>query len=432
MSRITRRRFVSRSIEGAVALGAASYFAPQSRAAANGTLGIALIGTGGRYRSYLPELAKRSDVRVLSVCDVDEGRAADAAGAVESSLGHKPAVAGDYRRVLDDPAVDVVFVATTHHWHGPVAVPALLAGKDVYVEKPASHVFREGRSIVEAARRTKTIVQHGTQMRSSEVTAAAAEVLTSGIIGEVKTAKAWNVQRRGTPTPVDDEPAPAGVDYDMWLGPAPTRPFNRNRFHGHWNAYRDYGNGDIGNDGAHDLDMARFGLGVTTHPVKITAHASTVDLGGEREFPDNMLVAYQYEDGKVLIYEDRMWTPYRMNGFDSGNAFYGTQGYMIFSRRGYFQVFLGDNDEKGPGMQGGAGMDRHVANFLDCVHERKQPLASAEITHLSCGLIHLGEIAGRLQRILRFDPTTEQFPYDPEATRMLTKDYRSPYTIPEV
>jgi predicted dehydrogenase len=264
-------------------------------------------------------------------------------------------------------------------------------------------------------------------MRSSDVTAKAREVLDTGIIGTVKMAKAWNVQRHRHNQAVPDAPAPAGVDYDFWLGPAPARPFNPNRFHGNWQWYRDYGNGDIGNDGSHDIDMARFGLGVTTHPVRITAHGSRIDLAGEREYPDNMTVSYHYEEGKVLIYEDRGWTPYGLYGYDSGNAFYGTEGWMLFSRRGRFQVYLGQKEEKGPGMEGSAGHPEHRRNFLDCVRTRKEPAASAEVAHLSCALSHLGEVAYRVERVLHFDPKTETVRGDDEANALLTKEYRAPW-----
>jgi predicted dehydrogenase len=288
---------------------------------------------------------------------------------------------------------------------------------------------------VEAAAKYKRVVQHGTQMRSSEVTAKAAEVIASGVLGEVKTAKAWNCQLQVPPKPAADGEPPPGVDYDLWLGPAPKRPFNPNRFHRTWQLFRDYGNGDIGNDGIHDLDMARWGLGETTHPVRVTAHGSRVDLeGGVREWPDNMQVTYEYASGRVLIYEDRQWTPYGLHGVDSGNAFYGTKGYMIFSRRGFFRVLLGQKEEPGPAMGEPGRVSQpapvHLANFLDCVRTRKPPNAPAEAAHLSCGLTHLGNIAQRTGRVLRFDPTTETFPGDREATALLTKEYRKPWGLP--
>jgi predicted dehydrogenase len=426
-----RRQFLHRTVAaaGATVMHTATRFTQAS--SPNDTLAVAIIGSGGRCRSFFDPLFKRPDTIIATVCDPDQNRLGQTAEQIEKASGQKPAMVSDFRRVIEDKSIDVVFIATPHHWHSPIAVPALIAGKDVYVEKPGSHVFCEGRLLVDAAKKNKRIVQHGTQMRSSEVTAKAGEVLRSGLLGKIKVSKAWNVQRHSHRSPVPDTDPPKGVDYDLWLGPAPKRPFNPNRFHGNWQWYRDYGNGDIGNDGVHDIDMARWGLGVTTHPIRITAHGSKIDLQGEREYPDNMMVTYQYADDKVLIYEDRGFTPYGLHGYDSGNAFYGTEGYMLFTRRGYFEVRMGQKEEPGPTMRGGAGMPDHVTNFLDCVRSRQEPNAGAEVTHLTCGLVHLGEIAYRVGRVLHFDPSTESVQGDPEAAAMLSKEYRRPWTLPE-
>ncbi|MBI1901569.1 MAG: Gfo/Idh/MocA family oxidoreductase [Planctomycetia bacterium] len=431
MSSLNRRQFVEKSVQGAIAAGTVAAMSRSAFALANDTLSVAIIGCGGRCRAFLDPLLSRKDAAITALCDPDENRLGELAAALEKSQGRRPAAYADYRKLLDDGSIDVCFIATPHHQHSPIAVPAVIAGKDVYVEKPASHVFREGRLLVDAAKKHGRIVQHGTQMRSSEVTAKAGEVLASDLLGKIKIAKAWNVQRHSHRQAVPDSSPPKGVDYDVWLGPAPNRPFNANRFHGNWQWYRDYGNGDIGNDGVHDIDMARFGLGVSTHPVRITAHGSRIDLTGEREYPDNMLVAYQYADDKVLIYEDRGFTPYGLHGYDSGNAFYGTEGYMIFTRRGFFEVRLGRKEEPGPTLRGGTGMPEHVMNFLECVRSRKEPNASAEIAHLTCGLVHLGEIAYRVSRVLEFDPATETIKGDAEAAAMLTKEYRAPWRMPE-
>ncbi len=426
---LTRRSFLSQSVQGAT-LGALSPFlSAGSSWSANDRLGLAVIGVRGIGYGHLKRILSRPDTVCLAVCDVDREFLQRAGATVKQETGRMPKMVSDFRRLLDDPSIDALVIATPHHWHVPMAVRALEAGKDLYLEKPASHVFREGRVLVETANKHRRIVQHGTQMRSSEVTARAGELLQAGVIGEVKMAKAWNLQRHKHRSPVADSAVPPGVDYDMWLGPAPKRPFNANRFHGYWQWYKDYGNGDIGNDGSHDLDMARFGLNPKGLPVRITAHGSRIDLEGVREYPDNMMVAYQYPEGKVLLYEDRGWTPYGGYGFDSGNAFYGTEGFMVFSRRGYFQVYLGKKEEKGPGMRGGAGKEQHFSNFLDCVRSRKQPNASAEAAHLSCALSHLGEIAYQTQRVLHFDPETETILNDPEANALLTKEYREPWSV---
>ena len=425
---LSRRAFISSSV-------AATTLALTSRVlGANERLGVAVVGVNGLGHAHVKTLSGRKDVNFVALCDTDPAPLARAAKTVKDAGGAEPALVPDFRKVLDDKAVHAVVIATPHHWHMPIAFRALAAGKDIYVEKPASHVFREGQLLVESAGKHRRVVQHGTQMRSSEVTAKAAEVIASGVLGEIKMTKAWNCQRQENPKPVPDGDAPKGADYDLWLGPAPKRAFNRHRYHGSWRVFRDYGNGDIGDDGAHDLDMARWGLGETTHPVKITAHGSKVDLKeGIREYPDNMTVTYEYAGGKVLIYEDRQWTPYGLHGVDSGNAFYGTKGYMIFSRRGYFQVFLGEKEEKGPalGERGrvGSPLPQHMENFLSSVWSRKPANAPAEVAHLSCGLIHLGEIAYRTGRVLKFDPKAETFPDDREANGLLTKEYRKPWEL---
>jgi predicted dehydrogenase len=431
LSRPTRRRFLKET--AGISLAASLGFS--GRAIGQGSPServiCAIVGVRGRGRSFVSALSGRKDTAVKTLCDVNANVLGPNVATVEKAQGKPPGTVEDFRRVLDDRDIDAVVIATPHHWHCPIALAAMQAGKHVYVEKPASHVYREGQLMVQAAEKYKRVFQHGTQMRSSEVTAKARKLLDSGVIGEVKMAKAWNVQRHSHKTAVGDQPPPRGVNYDFWLGPAPQRPFNPNRFEA-WQWYRDYGNGDIGNDGSHDIDMACMGLGVDRLPVRITAHGSRIDLEGEREFPDNMLVSYQFDNKKVLIYEDRGWTHYGMDGFDSGNAFYGTKGYMIFSRRGHFQVYLDREGTKGPAMKGGGGQDEHVQNFLDAIRGRARPNADALTAHLTCALVHLGEVAYRTQRVLQFDPKTETVLNDKEANELLTKEYRQPWELPRV
>ncbi len=437
MSNLSRRHFIFGSVVATTASARPTASAP--RVSANDRVSVAVVGAGGMGRHHVNGLLEAPDAVCATVCDVNQYFMEREAEKVRRSTGKRPRMVKDFRRILDDPSIDALVVATPHHWHIPIAVRALEAGKDVYVEKPASHVFREGRVLVETARRTKRIVQHGTQMRSTEVTARAREVLDSGILGEVKMSKAWNQHRSTHPVAVPDTPEPPGIDYDFWLGPAPKRRFNSNRFKNTWLWYRDYGNGDIGGDGIHDLDMAHFGLSPRTHPIRITAHGSDIEIPGEREFPDNMTVAYEFQEGKVLLYEDRGWTPYGHYGVDSGNIFYGTEGFMVFSRRGFFQVYQGSKEELGPGMRfsrriGNRSwwshqLKHHHAGFFESVRTRRQPSAPALQAHLSCALTHLGEVAFRVRRVLEFDPETETVKNDPEANRLLTKEYREPWSV---
>jgi len=433
----TRREFLSTSAgiaTGAVALGA--WAGSPVLAASKEKIGIGVIGCGGMASGHVRFLVnQRLPVSFAHLCDPDPRQMENCAKPVAEFQQHQPQRVADFRRVLDDKNVDAVIIATPHHWHIPIALGALQAGKDVYVEKPASHVFQEGRLLVDAAHKYERVVQHGTQMRSSGVTAQAGQVLESGILGEIKITKAYNCQDRGFAKPVADSEPAQGVDYDRWLGPAPKRPFNENRFHRTWRLFRDYGNGDFGDDGAHDLDMARWALGVETHPVRITAHGSNIKQPGYREFPDNMIATFEYPDGRVLTYEDRLFTPYGMNGVDSSNVFYGTKGYMVFSRRGFFRTYLGRREQPGPasGKSGrvGAPVPSHMENFLSCVRTRQQTVADAETAHLTCALIHLGEIAYRTKTVLEFNPTTETITNSKTAHAMLTKEYRAPYGLPK-
>jgi predicted dehydrogenase len=260
-------------------------------------------------------------------------------------------------------------------------------------------------------------------------------LLDERIIGEVLIARAWTAETRRAVKPLADGTAPAGVDYDRWLGPAPKRPFNPHRFHQTWRMFRDYGNGEIGDDGIHDLDMATWGLDVDTMPKQITARGSRMLLDGHAsEYPDNMHVTYEYPDGRMLVYENYPFTAYGLHGFDNGNVFYGTEGYMIFSRRGAFSIFLGPKNRPGPtegkNLRGQTGYPEHMADFLSAVRRRTGTRANPEVAHRSCALVHLGEIAYRTRGRLDFDPQAGRFIDCDEANRLLSKEYREPYGLP--
>jgi predicted dehydrogenase len=388
---------------------------------------------------HVKGLVSRKDAASIAwLCDVDPSQIAKMKALIAGSQSAAPKTTARFEEVVDDKDVDAVVIATPHHWHAPIAVQAMAAGKDVYIEKPISHAFNEGHAIQRAAKKYGRVVQQGSQMRSSPVTEKAGKLLAEGILGEVKVARAWTAEVRSVLRPVPDREPPAGVDYDRWLGPAPKRPFNEHRFHQTWRMFRDYGNGEIGDDGIHDLDMAAWGLGIKTLPKQITARGGRMLLQDhDGDYPDNMHVSYEYPDGKLLIYENYPFTGYGLHGFDNGNVFYGTQGYMIFSRRGAFSVFLGNKSTPGPTegkeIRGERGYAEHMADFLDAVRTRRTTTrAAADIAHRSCALVHLGEIAFRTRGRLDFDPQSEQFIGCDEANQLLGKTYRAPYQLPDV
>ena len=290
--------------------------------------------------------------------------------------------------------------------------------------------------VIQAAKQHGRIVQQGSQMRSSAVTAKAERLLKDGLIGEVMVARAWTAETRSVTKPVADSKPPAGVDYERWLGPAPTRPFNRHRFHVSWRRFKDYANGEIGDDGIHDIDMARWGLGNSLLPNKVSAGGGTMILHGHStEYPDNMVVRYEFPDGKVMVYENYPFTAYGMHGFDNGNVFYGTKGYMVFSRRGAFSTFLGPKSQRGPTegkeLRGQRGYAEHMDNFLTAVRTRR-PItrANAEAAHLSCALVHFGNIAYDTNSTLDFNAKSGRFVDNPAADKLLGKSYREPYGLP--
>jgi predicted dehydrogenase len=379
--------------------------------------------------SHLAELVARADIRVAYVCDADSKRLAAAAAKVKDKTGREAAAVTDLRRILDDKAVDAVWIATPDHWHAPATILACEAGKHVYVEKPCSHNLREGRLMVEAARRHQRVVQVGTQSRSTEHVRAAMQVLQEGVIGEILVAKAWNSQRRGSIGRQQPTEPPAHLDFDLWLGPAPERPYQANLLPGSWRWWCDFGVGDIGNDGVHDIDLARWGLGVDAHPARIAALGGKHFFDDDQEWPDTQYVVYEYPSSehfprsRQLIFEQRIWSPYVQEGYENGNAFYGTQGMMILGKAVGWKVTLAGN-KPGPSMEGTLLLPPHHQNFIDCIRDGTLPHADIEIGHLTASLCHLANIATRVGRVIRFAPESEAVLDDPPAAALLRRSYR--------
>lgn len=438
---INRRQFLQQSSKTAAIVTAASSQSGTYLFAADkpATVRLGIIGCGGIMTVHVKGLVgRREAVSVAWLCDVDPAQIDKMNAHVTREFqAAPPKRTSRFEEVLADKDVDAVIIATPHHWHAPMALAAMQAGKDVYVEKPISHVYGEGPLIIAAAKKYRRVVQQGSQMRSSPVTEKAGRLLKEGIIGKVMVARAWTAEARTVAKPLPDGQPPAGVDYDRWLGPAPKRPFNPHRFHRTWRMFTDYGNGEIGDDGIHDLDMAAWGLGIETLPKQITARGSRMLLDGHAsEYPDNMHVTYEFPDGRLLIYENYPFTAYGLHGFDNGNVFYGTEGYMIFSRRGAFSVFQGPKGTPGPTegkeLRGERGYAEHMAEFLNGVRHRTPTRASAEVAHRSCALVHLADIAFRTRGRLDFAPKAEKFVGCDEANQLLKKAYRKPFDLPDV
>ncbi|MGH9340934.1 MAG: Gfo/Idh/MocA family protein [Acidobacteriota bacterium] len=443
MKRIGRRNFLKESVAAAGAglgLGAAAP-ALLARPDINDTVRMAVVGIRGRGRSHISNFAGRPKVEIVALCDVDENILAQRADDLEKKTGRRPRRFIDMREVFEQKDIDAVSFATPNHWHSLGSIWACQAGKDVYVEKPCSHNVWEGRKLVEAARKYNRIVQHGSNGRSRLDFQEAIQKLRQGVIGDLYMAKGLCYKWRDTIGRAPDEPAPAGVHYDLWLGPAPQRPFSQNRFHYKWHWHWDYGNGDIGNQGVHQMDIARWGLGVGL-PARVQSVGGHLMFDDDQETPNIQISTFEYpadkpEDKKLLVFEVRHWISNHEAGIGSGEdnevavLFFGSEGYMSLGYGGY-RTYLGKKREPGPS---GSPVDgsSHFANFIAALRSRKMEDLNAEIQegHLSSSLCHLANISYRTGRTLTFNPQSEKFINDPEADALLRREYRSPFVVPE-
>ena len=421
----TRRRFLAAAGFSASLLATAKLRA----AGANERVRVAILGAGNQGRRHAESILSLSNVEIAAVSDVDAERLA----AQRERVGNQAQAVADFRRILDDRSIDAVTVALPDHWHTPAALLALAAGKHVYVEKPCSHNVREGRQLVDAATKSKLVVAHGTQSRSTPGIIEAIALLRDGAIGNVLIAKCWNYQLRddiGRRTP---SAPPATVDYDAWVGPAEWMPFQDNRFHYIWHWWRNFGTGDVGNDGCHELDLALWGLGVDQHPSTIAAVGGKYHFKDDQEFPDTLQATFEWPgDGapggrKMLIYEQRLWTTNYPHNVDSGVEFIGDAGRMFISKRGKFELHGPQNARSDRLLSGSivAQVEENHHDWLHVIRDGGLPQANIEAAHRTATLAHLGNISVQVGRTLHFDPQSETFSNDSEAALLLVRRYRA-------
>ena len=403
---------------------------------ANERVTLALIGGHNQGRAVALR-AIQAGAAIKTFCDIDDDVIRKVSPEFEKAQGRAPQPAREFRRVLEDKDIDAVIIATPDHWHTRMALLACQAGKDVYVEKPLSQTIREGQLIRDAARKYKRVMQVGTHRRSGDHYRDAVEYVASGKLGKVCLVRAWTYQvRESIGNPPDGAP-PAGADYDMWLGPAPARPFNPSRFHYNWRFFWDYGNSELGNMGVHVLDVAMWGIqklrGLDNCLPK---RVSTIDgiywLDDAKEVPDTQTVAYDYSDF-MLVWELRSFAEKPApDGMPAGTSFHGTEATLIATTDGWKVVTA--NGERGPAAPGETEeqlSEHHVLSFLECVKSRKTPNADVEIGRLSTTLCHLGNVSHHLKRSVDFDPHAETFS-DKAANAYLTRPYRKEYPLPTV
>ena len=443
---------------------------------------VAVMGCGGRGGSHVDAFAgTKGDSVVVALCDPDRKRMDGFSKRVKDRQPNmpEPRTEQDIRRLLDDKTVDVVTIATTNHWHALGSIWAIQAGKDVYVEKPCSHNVSEGRRVVEFAREHKKIVQHGTQSRSDGSIQAAIRFIREGGIGKLQLARALCYKRRPTIGDVEGaQPLPPDVDYDLWLGPAPEKPLERKNLHYDWHYLWDYGNGDLGNQGVHQMDIAAWGIGAKQLPRAVQSAGGRLGYKDDGETPNTIMCMYDYGDAGRLLFEVRGLETEKVLGVGVGNIFYGTEGYVVIGAEKEPPTAYTLDGEKIQGFRG-PGED-HFQNFIKAVKSRKieDQNADIEIGHVSAALCHLGNISYRtgsprplgdddlvllagneavsktwhrtkkhlakngvdlaatqyvMGRKLTVDPKQEIFVGEgaQDANRLLTRAYRKPYVVPD-
>ncbi len=465
---VSRRDFLkagSKAGAGLAALGGISFIArPERVFGANDRLRVAVVGLHGRGWDHVKEISVHKDVEIAAFCDIDENVLRERVAGAEKMGLAKPATFVDLRKLLEDKSIDAITIATPNHWHSLQAIWGCQAGKDVYCEKPCSHNLWEGKQLVRAADKYNRIVQHGTQSRSHAGIIEGIQKVQGGLIGEVYLSRGLCYKWRDTIGSATQESVPAGVNYDLWTGPAPMKPFTKNRFHYNWHWIWDTGNGDIGNQGVHEMDIARWGLGLKW-PKKISAVGGHFMFEDDQQTPNTLNASFEYEtpEGRprMLEFEVRHWItnheaevgttafgesaipaaglaqPKKKKGKGPqntiGNIFYGSKGYLAMDGYEGYKTWLDEDHEAGPTGKGGGD---HFQNFFECVRSRKKEGLHAPIEegYISAGLVHLANVSYRLGRTLNFDAQKEEVIGDEEANRLLRdadRGYREPYVVPE-
>lgn len=451
MSRTTRRDFLAQA--GSTAVAAAASRTTRAQNSPNDRINVAVVGFHWRGMEHIQEYAKLPNVRIAALCDVDERMFPHAVAEVEKLTGHRPITEVDLRRLLDRKDIDAVSLATPDYWHALQTIWACQAGKDVYVEKPISFTVTEGRRMIEAARKYNRIVQAGTQYRSEPPNRAAVRLLHEGKLGKVYRASTDFSRPRMSIGRQKETAVPPGVHWDLYLGPSPIRPFTLNRFHYGWHYFWETGPSELGNIGIHTLDVCRWGLGKREHPVKVHCTGGKFFDDSDQETPNLQIGTIEYADGSLLNFEvTNLFAPSR-NG---GMMFYGSEGYLA-SNDGW-KAFRGTMTRRkrphpagvdealmdvsfpqmtyapGPKIDPAAESQiSHFGNFIAAMRSRKVEDLHADIEegHLSTTLAQLAKISYRVGRKLVFDPKTETITGDAEANRMLTRQYRNPYVLPD-
>ncbi|MFP4500204.1 MAG: Gfo/Idh/MocA family protein [Candidatus Hydrogenedentota bacterium] len=431
MSQPTRRQFLGTSAAAGFGLLAARASAQAPTVSPNEKITVGLIGCGGIGKVDLDTFFLNAEVDCPVVCDVDTNNFAKAVELVEARRGHKPDTVTDFHRVLDRNDIDVVLVATPDHWHALPMVLACQAGKDVYVEKPLGQCIDEGRAMLEAVKQNKRIAQMGTQWRSGEHYGDAVKFIHSGKLGKIRMVRTWAYLDwvGGIGNPPDQEP-PQGVDYDFWLGPAPKRPFNPNRFHFNFRWYWDYAGGLMTDWGVHLLNICLWGMGREV-PKRVSSVGGKYVVEDNTETPDTQATIYEFPSYN-LIFEQEMVGGLGPGGRPHGMLFNGEEGTVIIDDSGWEII----PEPKKKSLEAKKfdsvtdGRPKHIRNFLDCVKSREEPVENMEVGHFVSTVAHLGNLALRSGAEVHWDNEAEKVTNNPKADALVGRTYRTPWELP--
>ena len=395
---------------------------------------IAVAGVNSRGGGMAELFARQPDCEVGYICDVDERAMTKTIESVGQVQGRKPKAEKDFRKALEDKGVDAFFIATPDHWHAPAAIIGCAMGKHVYVEKPISHNPNEGELLVKAARKYNRLVQMGAQRRSGTGIMQMIADIRAGIIGNVYMAKTWYANGRG-PSFYKEAPVPSWLDYNLWQGPAPRRPYKDGLVHYNWHWLWHWGTGEALNNGTHEVDVARWGLGVE-FPVRVSSLGGRYAFKDDWETPDTQTISIEFPENKLILWEGRSCNKFKVNGADRGVIFYGENGTIINPGGNSYTVYdmsgkvikdskdATDSQDTTNTASAGENLDQmHIANFLDCVRTGKMPNADCEIGRRSTLLVQLGNISWRTRQTLNIDPKTGHILNNPEAQKLWGREY---------
>lgn len=451
-----RREFIKKSVLGTAGLTIGGMgFSSKSYASiigSNDRLNLAIIGIrsrGGAHLNAICALKKSHNINLRTLCDTDEQFFASRSKQVADKIGDKPSTEWDMRKVLDDSEIDAVSFGTPNHWHALGTIWACQAGKHVYVEKPSSHNIFEGRKMIEASRKYNVRVQVGFQNRSISNVMDAMKFLHDGGIGDVYMARGLCIKPRDSFGIAKDSESPATLHYDRWLGPAQWREYNEKRGHYNWHWFWDTGNGDTGNQGPHQFDVARWGLNKNEHPVSVYSSGNVYGIDPDecaQETPNTQTSIFKYGDGKMLEFETRGRYSNGESSLETriGNMFYGTEGYLEISgdtwkafrkreKEPFASSALNKKTESASESKVGSSAPGHWINFIDAIRSGNSSDLNCDIREgfYSSALPQMANISYLLGRELKFMGDYEKFANDPEADTMLTRNYREPYVVPD-